>query len=760
MLKKINLIISIGFVLILILSNIAMFTTIKPVEAQLPLPPGVPRGDVLINDFEGGTLAEPDNFNVHVPGRPISYGWHQVCNQNLWYTNTTNFELISWIAAGPPEYTPDFKKVKIYLRKGVTWSDGKPFTADDVVYAFDLLMSDKRFGPYPTLIAWVSKAYKEDDYTVVVELTKPNPRFHYYFTAIIWGPAVYITSIAKHVWEKVSDPIAFKNYPPLCLGPYVLKDYDKGGNWWLWERNENWWGTKLYGIKPAPKYYLVIHYGTEEKKALAMVRHELDSKKTFTVEQIEIVLKNNPYVIGWRRTAPFAWLFDPCNKGFTFNLFRYPYNISEVRWALRYAVDPVAVWNALSGPDGSKPIPMPLHLIRSPLVDKYVYSALKDKLVQIGLIAPPDKVPSEVREHLKLLGFDSDVAFWEYSPQKAEELLKKVGFYRGSDGKWYLPTGEKWVIRFLVTGPFHWETQAMGFLIADYWKKLGIEVEIETPEQAIWATRTTYGDFDIATTWPFCSMLFPDVAPHVWGFHSRYCVPERIGGSGGFSCFGTGIEKTQVDKLTGQWTGKYILAIQSKQWYEWRAKLDKIIEEMEATPPWETQKLINLAQQYSLLWAEINPGVPFFAHLFYTPQDTYCWDGWPTYPDNYYMDPVNWWNQMLFIILRVYPTGRCPTKEATMPGAPPKLPIEIPTKTPTPTPTPTFAPTTVTTTLVVTQSVEKTVVTTVVVPTTVLSTILTTVSTTVRETDWTITTILAIILLIVGFVIGWFIKRK
>jgi len=38
---------------------------------------------------------------------------------------------------------------------------------------------------------------------------------------------------------------------------------------------------------------------------------------------------------------------------------------------------------------------------------------------------------------------------------------------------------------------------------------------------------------------------------------------------------------------------------------------------------------------------------------------------------------------MLFIILQLRPTGRCPTKEATMPSAPPKLPIEIQKPAPT-----------------------------------------------------------------------------
>jgi hypothetical protein len=72
-------------------------------EAQLPLPPGIPRGDVLVIENHYGTHADPENFNYLVPGRPGfgASGFSQVCAGFLWYINTTNSELISWLAAGP-----------------------------------------------------------------------------------------------------------------------------------------------------------------------------------------------------------------------------------------------------------------------------------------------------------------------------------------------------------------------------------------------------------------------------------------------------------------------------------------------------------------------------------------------------------------------------------------------------------------------------------------------------------------------------------
>jgi hypothetical protein len=50
-------------------------------EAQLPLPPGIPRGDVLVIENHYGTHADPENFNYLVPGRPGfgASGFSQVC---------------------------------------------------------------------------------------------------------------------------------------------------------------------------------------------------------------------------------------------------------------------------------------------------------------------------------------------------------------------------------------------------------------------------------------------------------------------------------------------------------------------------------------------------------------------------------------------------------------------------------------------------------------------------------------------------------
>ena len=68
----------------------------------------------------------------------------------------------------------DGKSVTWKLKKGVTWHDGKPFTADDAVFTWE-------YARNPATAAVTSGSYKDvvvekvDQYTVVVKFPQPTP---------------------------------------------------------------------------------------------------------------------------------------------------------------------------------------------------------------------------------------------------------------------------------------------------------------------------------------------------------------------------------------------------------------------------------------------------------------------------------------------------------------------------------------------------------------------------------------------------------
>lgn len=683
------------------ITTAVLLAYVPKVEAQLPLPPGVPRGDVLIMGKEYyGANPDPFNFNYIVPGNPSpgDKGYSQLCAAYLWYVNTTSAAIISWLAASPPEYSQDFKTITIRLRQGVYWNDGHPFTADDVVYTIKLYSTDSRTTYYTTFSEWVEDVNKIDNYTIIIKLKNSNPRFHYFLTVIIYDTAPILP---KHVWEK-TDVMTFKNYPPVCIGPYNLKAVDSGGLWFLWERYEAWWGTKLYGMRPAPKYVLVISYGTEEKDALAMSKHELDSTIAFSPENFEFVWKTIPEYVGvWRNQPPYAWPFDACVKGVIFNVLKYPFNLTEVRKAIIHALDYRILIDAFKGPDGAMPIPTVLPIVRYVHAEPRFYIPLKDELMKLGLDPDP---PMEIVSYLKPLGFDPAIVWYRHDTEESERLLKSVGLYRGPDNLWRLPTGEIWTVELF------YNVEEPGFpkmaaVVTDQLERFGIKVEPRSVDTGTYWTKYARGDFGFGLGYPGCSLL-DDLLPHIMSWNSKYFNPEF--------------------PETG-WAGYK---------FPERQELDEILDTIERTPPWKEEALLELYRKALLIWAKQLPWAGFFPIPFYSAYNSYCWENWPSYPENYYMDPVYWWAQMQFIVLQLRPSGKCPIEEATTPGKPPILPLEMPTPTPTPATT-----------------------ITVIVATTVSTTVVSTATVTQTVTEWTTTTVLAVVLALVGLIIGRLTKK-
>ncbi len=74
------------------------------------------------------------------------------------------------------DLSDDFMSLTIFLREGAKWSDGHPFTADDIVFAYEAWHFDSRLGGGQAF--WMNKVrrvIKVDDYTVRMETDEPYP---------------------------------------------------------------------------------------------------------------------------------------------------------------------------------------------------------------------------------------------------------------------------------------------------------------------------------------------------------------------------------------------------------------------------------------------------------------------------------------------------------------------------------------------------------------------------------------------------------
>jgi peptide/nickel transport system substrate-binding protein len=118
----------------------------------------------------------------------------------------------------------DGKSVTWKLKQGVTWHDGKPFTADDVVFNWE-------YARNPATAATTSGSYvdvvaeKVDDYTVKVSFKKPTPFWADAFVGVR-GMIIPKHLFADYMGEKSRD--APTNLKPVGTGPYKFKDFKPG----------------------------------------------------------------------------------------------------------------------------------------------------------------------------------------------------------------------------------------------------------------------------------------------------------------------------------------------------------------------------------------------------------------------------------------------------------------------------------------------------------------------------------------------------
>ncbi len=127
----------------------------------------------------------------------------------------------------------DLKSVTFKLKEGVTWSDGEPFTAADVVFTRDWIMAEENASV--SIGTWEPIATIEavDDLTVKVGYETPNANWYAPFAGTANGPI-----LPKHILEVEGSADAF-NANPIGTGPYVIDTFSPNDQV-IYKINENY----------------------------------------------------------------------------------------------------------------------------------------------------------------------------------------------------------------------------------------------------------------------------------------------------------------------------------------------------------------------------------------------------------------------------------------------------------------------------------------------------------------------------------------
>ncbi len=165
------------------------------------------------------------------------------------------------------------------LRKGVKWSDGKPFSSADVAYTFDLLNRVPAANVYgvPTMS---SNATVDGPYSVTLHYATPE---YLNITAI----AGNVLIVPEHVWSKVHNPATAIITKPIGTGPYELQSFSTQAV--KYSVNPTYWGGK-----PAASEVLVPSYSSNTAAATALADGQLTWAGNDIANVNQIFVNKNP----------------------------------------------------------------------------------------------------------------------------------------------------------------------------------------------------------------------------------------------------------------------------------------------------------------------------------------------------------------------------------------------------------------------------------------------------------------------------------
>lgn len=588
---------------------------------------GTPRDKTLVLDI--GKDSNPGQFNPYMPGTAQSNGLHQLATSHLWEIDSQKGTQFPDLAAEMPVANADFTEFTVKLREGIKWSDGKPFTADDVVFTSDLLLTNDKLTYHGMFSSVIKKIEKVADYEIKIITHEPYPRISSFLGVMIWGNSFYI--LPKHIWES-QDAATFKFNPPVHTGPYKLEKFDEQqGAWFLWKLRDDWKSSDVGVInpdkKPGPDWVWARNFGDEQKRVMAVTNNEIDVMMEVSPESWEALQKSNKEVRMWHAGFPYAIFDDPCGKGIEFNCDKKPYDDINFRWGMALAVNIKEVsMETMKGMLRVNPLlipptdalqatyhdPMRQWLTDFKLEDGYQPfdpNYAKDIAAMLTSQGIKD-LPTDEAALVKLFG----VGWWKYDPDKAAELLTKAGLEKKDDG-WYYE-GKKFGFEVNIPESTEIEANRLGTAMANQWRKFGIDATPAMKAGAAFGDAENSGEFEVGSYWPGCGII-PDVYTHINGWDKRLYKPN------GELAVGTR-SRYQSDALT--------------------ESLDKL-KGMSPTDPAVVEETTKFLQTFVTELPYIN----CFGQSKFVPVNEHYWTNFPT-AENAYNGPWWWWSCFKFIL--------------------------------------------------------------------------------------------------------------
>ncbi|HZU69920.1 MAG TPA: ABC transporter substrate-binding protein [Ktedonobacteraceae bacterium] len=365
--------------------------------------------------------------------------------ETLLFFNSADNSVKPWLASAY-KYSSDATSVTFTLRQGVKWSDGQPFTSDDVVFTLNLLKKYPAMD-YNGIDSSIKSVTAPDASTVVVTFTSPNVPILWYLGGQTW-------ILPKHTWSTVKgDPSQFADPNPVGTGPYLFHTFTP--QLVTLVKNPNFWQPG----KPQVNELEFPAFDSNDSAELALDRGTVDWAGLYIPNIQQTYINRDP--------AHNHYWFPPSDIVVLYlNTAKYPFNLLPVRQAISSAIDREQIYKV--GENGYEPPASPT-----------------------GLLLPQSK---------KFLSPSYANMTFTVDTNKSISLLEGAGFTMGSDGIFADKSGKKLSFNIdVVTGYTDWITTCQ--IIASDLKAVGIKANVNTISYDAYYNALQVGNFDMGISW-------------------------------------------------------------------------------------------------------------------------------------------------------------------------------------------------------------------------------------------------------------------
>ena len=454
-------------------------------------------GKLLIDNESGSTWTCQFNpFNPSVNITSVGFVYEPLEFVNILQTNADGTPKVTpWLATGS-SWSNGFTTLTMTIRGGVTWSDGTPFTANDVLYTFDALKADAALDLNALWAAdsgpLTNVALQGSD-QVVFTFNAPAQSYFYYV-------ADQTPIIPQHIWASLDqtklDTTADSN--PVGTGPYLMSNCSQDNIKYL--RNTHYWQSKPG--HPVPQVqevdYPAFLSNTPANLYLAQGQAQWGAQYIPNIQS---------YYISKSPSTRHYWFPPTLNVSLFPNLNNPLLSNLAVRQAIAMAIDRSQV--SQRGESGYEPAAN-----------------------QTGIVLPTYQA-----------WYQKSLDTVTYDPTKAGQVLQAAGFTKGSNGIYQNAQGQplSFTIK-TISGYTDWDASLQ--VITQELKAVGIQVTVQDEDSTPYTNDTQGGNFQLA----YGEMPVAGPGPY---YELRQLLFSGNIGSTNYSCY----KSSSTDALFNQYSG-------------------------------------------------------------------------------------------------------------------------------------------------------------------------------------------------------------